>query len=59
MRMTEEEAIGIMESYRELQIKALKEVTGYEKEIREKNLEAFTMAIAALKMRIRTKIKED
>lgn len=59
MRMTEEEAIGIMESYKELQIKGLSEAIGYEKEIREENLEAFTMAIAALKMRIRIKIKEE
>ena len=52
--MITEEAIDILESYRRLQVKALKEVTGYEKEIREKNLEAFTMAIAALR-----KVKED
>lgn len=59
MRMMEEEAIGIMESYRELQVKGLREATGYEKELRKKNLEAFTMAISALRTMIGVKIKEE
>lgn len=59
MRMMEEEAIGIMESYRELQVKGLREATGYEKELRERNLEAFTMAITALRTMIGVKIKEE
>lgn len=59
MRMTEEYAISIMEGYRELQVKGLKEATGYEKELRERNLEAFTMAIAALRVMIPVKIKEE
>lgn len=59
MRMMEEEAIGIMESYRELRVKGLREATGYEKELREKNLEAFTMAISALRTMIGVKIKEE
>lgn len=52
--MTTEEAIEILDAYRKLQVKGLEETTGYEKEIREENLEAFTMAIAALR-----KVKED
>lgn len=47
--MTIEEAIEIMEAYRDIQVKGIEESSGYEKQIRKENLEAFTMAIAALR----------
>ena len=47
--MTTEEAIKIIEAYRDIQVKGVEESSGYEKQIRQENLEAFTMAIVALR----------
>lgn len=47
--MTTEEAIDILEAYRKIQIKGIEESSGYTRQIRKENLEAFTLAIAALR----------
>lgn len=47
--MTIEEAIEILDAFRIIQAKGLEDADGYVKQIRQENLEAFTMAIVALR----------
>lgn len=44
-----EEAIEILDAFRIIQAKGLEDADGYVRQIRQENLEAFTMAIVALR----------